>query len=226
MTAAISTQAQLPGDNALIVFPETYWVTETPTGLAFEPDTPIEVWGPLTERLVRQSKRIEWFIGDAIRFGEAAYGEDRYTQWVEQTGLSENTLTTYRWVAERIEPLRRRKDVGWSHHREVASLPVPAQESLLDRAEGAGWTRWQVRQAAKAEREKSEGRSATPDGTPIPDGPELWHPGIEHLTDEARAALEAHAPGGRHRQGYVAGFIAALLYADQQDCFVAWGGPA
>ena len=118
----------LPG-NALVLAPEARYVQETDTGLLFEADTPIEVWGSLTERLIRQSKRLEWAIGDALRFGEDAYPE-LYAQWVEETGLSENTLMTYRWVAERIEPLRRRKDVGWSHHREVASLPVPVQQSL------------------------------------------------------------------------------------------------
>jgi hypothetical protein len=217
----------LPG-NALVLAPEAPYVRETDTGLVFEPDTPIEVWGALTDRLIRQSKRIEWAIGDAIRFGEQAYGEDRYTQWIEETGLSENTLTTYRWVAERIEPLRRRKDLGWSHHREVASLPVPAQETLLDAAESAGLTRWQVRQAAKVERERIEGRAATTDGTPLDDDPPLvWVPGKADLTDEAREALEQRLAGmGKsYRIGGERMWIDALVWGDVRDAFTSWEGP-
>ena len=216
----------LPG-NALVLAPEARYVRETDTGLLFEADTPIEVWGVLVERLVRQHKRIEWAIGDAIRFGEQAY-EDRYTQWIEETGLSENTLTTYRWVAERIDPLRRRKDVGWSHHREVASLPAPVQETLLDRAESEGLTRWAVRQAAKIEREKIEGKATDTTGAPLDEPDLVWRPGKEDLTDAARLALESVLAevGARHRVGIEAGWIRALLWADQRNSFTSWEGPA
>jgi hypothetical protein len=210
---------------ALLRTSELPYVTEAATGLSFADDTPFEVWGFLIERLVRQSKRIEWAIGDAIRFGEQAYGDDRYTQWIEETGLSENTLTTYRWVAERIDPLRRRKDVGWAHHREVASLPAPVQETLLDRAESAGMTRWALRQAAKIEREKIEGKAVAATGEPI-DEPELaWNPTTVDLTDEARSALLAQAPQGRFRTAWISGAIWALVWNGAEDAFTEWKGP-
>lgn len=224
MIAVISTQAQLPGDNALVLLPEAYYVRETETGLVFRPDTPIEVWGALMERLVRQEKRIQWAIGDAINFAEQAYDGHKYEQWVEQTGLSENTLSTMRWVAERIDPLRRRKDVGWSHHREVAALPADVQDRLLDRAEDKGLTRWDVRKAAQVEREKLGGSAETVDGTALDEPALAWRPTKDDLTDDARAALESKLAevGKSYRVGVEAGFIWALVFTEARDCFREW----
>lgn len=224
MTAGI---AILGEDERVLVGQHIEWryVTETTTGLIFSDDTPIEVWGALTERLIRQQKRIEWAIGDALQFGERRYG-DTYAQWVEQTGLAENTLATIKWVAGAIERSRRREDVGWAYHREVASLPIPEQEKALDAAETAGMTRYELRQEVRKRQDRLAGQAVDAAGTPLTDAESLWVPGLEDLTEEARAALEAHAPGGRHRTGYVAGFCAALVWAEQRDAFLPgkWRG--
>lgn len=218
--SAATFEVILPG-NALVLAPEARYVTETPTGLRFEIDTPLEVVGAIIERLSRQHKRIEWALGDAMNFAEHRYG-DTYAQWADETGLSENTLATIKWVAGAVESSRRREDVGWSHHREVAALPPEKQDALLERAADKGMTRWEVRQAAKVEAEQLRGRAVTADGACAAEEPEPlhWVPDVSELTEEARAALEAHAPGGRHRLGYVSGFLRALIYADQQDCFL------
>jgi hypothetical protein len=137
----VATQAQLPGDNALeiaalvteeamaqldvLIQPaEAPFVHETPTGLAFEWDTPLPIWSVLTVRLIVQHKRLEWAIADAVNFGRDAYG-DLYAQWVQETGLAKRTLTNYARIGQLMEPARRRADVSFSHHAEVATLPVP-----------------------------------------------------------------------------------------------------
>jgi hypothetical protein len=220
-TYAIEVRPEDIGDM-LVQGHEHQYVTETPTGLVFREDTPLEVVGALIERLTRQSKRIEWALGDALQFAERRYG-DTYAQWVEETGLSENTLATYRWVADRIEPLRRRKDVGWSHHREVAGIDDPTiQDRLLDEAADKGMTRWEVRQRVKAEQEQRRGHAVAADGAALDTEPLTWQPGISDLTAEARAALEANAPGGRHRLGYEQGFLRGLVYADARTAFKEW----
>lgn len=207
----------LPG-NALVLAPEARYVTETPTGLQFSPDTPIEVWGTLVTRLQRQQRLIEWALADAINFGEAAYGE-LYAQWVEETGLTKRTLANIASVGRRIESSRRREHVSFAHHAEVAYLPVPDQESLLEAAESRGWTRYDLRDAVRERKRALAGGAVDAVGTPLTDPEIVWHPTLEDLTDEARAALEAHAPGGRHRTGYVAGWLWALVYAEARDCF-------
>lgn len=135
---------------------EAAYVQETPTGLLFAPDTPIEVWGRLTERLIRQSKRLHWCIADAINFGDAAYGET-YAQWVEETGLSVQTLTNIAWIGRRIPHERRREGVDFSYHGEVAALEPEDQDAILDAAEAQGLKNAEVRVLArhtKRERER------------------------------------------------------------------------
>lgn len=217
----------LPSEGPALVLPaEQAYVTETPTGLIFREDTPIDLWGALTERLIRQHKRLEWAIGDALQFGERRYG-DTYTAWVEETGLAENTLATIKWVAGKIEPLRRREDVGWSHHREVAALPPPVQDRLLDEAADKGLTRWEVRRAAKFEREKLEGTAVDVTGAPVETADLAWCPTKADLEDGCRAALESRLAemSARLRSAYEAGWCQALVYAEALDCFTREPAP-
>lgn len=221
MTMTVVVLDTEDGPSLLVAEEQTY-ITETATGLAFAPNTPVEILGNLLTRLTRHHKRLEWCIGDAINFGETNY-PGMYEQWVEQTGLAENTLSTMRWVAERIPSLRRREDVGWSHHREVAPLSPEKQDALLERAADKGMTRWQVRQAVRVEQEQLRGRAVNAEGEPMcaaESEPLVWAPDVSDLTDEARALLESNAPGGRHRLGYVSGFLRALVVTDQESMFL------
>lgn len=55
------TEALCEDEPSTLLMPhESAYVTETATGLTFHPETPLEVVGPLIERLTRQHKRIEW----------------------------------------------------------------------------------------------------------------------------------------------------------------------
>jgi hypothetical protein len=220
-TYAIEVRPEDIGDM-LVQGHEHQYVTETPTGLVFREDTPLEVVGALIERLTRQSKRIEWALGDALQFAERRYG-DTYAQWADETGIAENTLATIKWVAGKIERSRRREDLGWSHHREVAGIDDPIiQDRLLDEAADKGMTRWEVRQRVKAEQEQKRGHAVAADGAALDTLPLAWVPAISDLTAEARAALEANAPGGRHRLGYEQGFLRGLVFADARTAFKEW----
>lgn len=212
--AALVTEEAMARTDVLLIGAETAFVTETPTGLAFDADTPLEVWAPLVVRLEVQRKRLEFCLADAIIFGEQAYG-DIYAQWVQETGLNKRTLQNIARIGRTIEPARRRAGLSFAHHEAVASLPVPEQESLLDRAERAGMTRYDLRDAVRERKRQLEDES-------VAEVSLTWTPGIEDLTDEARAALEANAPGGRHRQGYVAGFIRALIWRHDTEAFKEW----
>jgi hypothetical protein len=207
-------------EPALVLFMEQDWVTETPTGLVFAEDTPLAVWAGLTTRLLRQRKVLEWAIADAINFGEAAYGE-MYSQWVEETGLAKHTLTNIAAVGRRVELSRRRDNVSFSHHAEVAYLPVPDQEKLLDTAESAGWTRYELRDAVRERKDQLRGRETEPPDSLV------WVPQKSDLTPEARCELERRLAGvgKRHAIGYERAWLDCLLYTDQQDAFTDWKGP-
>jgi hypothetical protein len=207
----------LPG-NALVLASEANYVTETPTGLLFAVDTPLEMVGAIIERLTRQQKRIEWAIGDALNFAEHRYG-DTYAQWAEQTGLAENTLATIKWVASKVESSRRREDVGGSHHREVAPLPPAEQDALLEQAADKGMTRWELRQAVKQREESARGTVA--DSESEPDALPL---SAADLTDEARQALSYRLAGvgARHRTGYERAWIDCIVWLEARDCLTRW----
>lgn len=133
---------------SLLLPHETPYVTETDTGLDFRADTPVGIWGPLTARLIRAHQKIEFALADAINFGRR-YGED-YGQWVHETGRSKQGLVDIAWVGRAIEPSRRRDTVSFGHHREVASLPAPMQDTLLDMVEAdpQKWPQKRLRAAA------------------------------------------------------------------------------
>lgn len=197
MSLAIS----LPLENALVLAPEAGYVTETPTGLAFRADTPIEIWGALTERLIAAHHRLEWAIADAINFGEQAYGE-RYAQWVEETGLAKRTLQNIASIGRRVEASRRREGVSFSHHEAVASLAPADQELLLDRAVDEGLTRYELRDAVREHKHRLRAQEPT-------DGP--WRPEIEDLVPDAQKALRKALRGfSGDPDAYVRGWLDAL----------------
>ena len=217
--AAAVTEESMTRVNVLISGSETVFVDETPTGLIFEDDTPIEVWARLTVRLIVQSKRIEWALADAITFGEHAYG-DLYAQWVDETGLTKRTLQNIARIGRAIPAARRRAAVSFAHHAEVASLPIPEQESLLEAAESAGMTRYDLRDAVRERKRRLEDQSAAPDEPTL-----VWIPQKSDLTDEARVELEQRLAGigRRHAIGYERAWLDALVWVEARDCFGEWG---
>jgi hypothetical protein len=207
----------LPG-NALVLAPEAHYVTETPTGLLFGEDTPLDVWASLVERLLTQHKRLEWALADAINFGSRRYGEV-YAQWVEQTQLAKKTLANIAWVGRSIESSRRREGLDFSYHAEVASLPVPEQDALLDAAEAAGMTRYELRAAARARKKDLAGAAVTVDGTVVASAD--LPPTKDDLSDDARLALETRLSemSARMRPGFEAGFVAGILWSGVGGAF-------
>jgi len=79
-------------------------------------------------------RSVAWWIGDWLRYGNAAYGE-RYSRAARVTGYDNQTLMNMVYVASRFEPERRRDKLSWSHHAEVAARDPSEQDEWLDRAE-------------------------------------------------------------------------------------------
>lgn len=214
----------LPG-NALVLAPEARYVQETATGLEFAPDTPLEVWGGLVSRLLSQHKKIEWAIADAINFGERRYGE-MYSQWVEQTHLAKKTLANIAWVGRKIESSRRREDVDFSYHAEVAVLDPKEQDSLLDLAVDKGLTRYELRDAVRERKQAIAGRAVDTTGAPVKPADDLeWRPQKSDLTDDVRRDLEVKLSemSASKRSAFEAGFLFALVYVNALDCFARDG---
>lgn len=167
-------------------------------GLDIEPGMKFDHWERLLRCLARAEQGIQWYIGDALNYGEREYGE-RYAQVLDahdKTGIPIDRLRQYQWVAEHVKPVTRVTTLDWSTHREVASLPEDKQREILQRGAreveaGRKYTRRQ------AEKESDRVKRA---GKPKPSDEELVLPPeartfLDHYMEEL-AKLAEEAPEG------------------------------
>lgn len=118
-----------------LTFPTRGLLTEN--GLELPTDLTYEEWLGVMGKLFTLEKVTWWAIGDALAFGETAYGE-KYAQAMalsQASGINVDTLRKAQWVAERVPVVLRRTSLSWSHHQTVAALDPAAQEALLAKAE-------------------------------------------------------------------------------------------
>lgn len=109
----------------------------TPTGLDLPPDLPFDEWREIGQTLQAVERSIQWLLGDWLRYGERQYGE-MYSQALDATDYTYQTLADAAWVAGKIESSRRKENLTFSHHKEVAKLEPEEQDELLNRAASEG----------------------------------------------------------------------------------------
>lgn len=109
------------------------YVRMTPTGLLFHKNgtMPIELWGELCGFVGVAREALRWAVGDALNYGERAYGED-YAQWMNELGCSYHTLQQYRRVAARIPYAERVQGVKWTAYQITAHLEPETRTALVD----------------------------------------------------------------------------------------------
>lgn len=111
---------------------------ELPLGLSFD------AWSQVGFTLRRIHKSWRWWIGDWVQYGEQKFGE-MASQITDELDLDYQQVADCAYVAGRIPISRRRENLSWSHHREVAKLPEPQADAMLAQAEEARWTRARLR---------------------------------------------------------------------------------
>lgn len=121
----------LPGRTSAVAL-------DLPDGLTFDE------WRGIGETLKGVEKSLMWWIGDWLCFGERRYGET-YSQAIDATEKSYSALSTAKSVAARFEVCRRRQNLSFAHHAEVAALPPEAADRLLKLAEDEGWSHKDLR---------------------------------------------------------------------------------
>jgi hypothetical protein len=112
-------------------------------------DPSFDEWSAATEWAQKTEKASTWWVGDLIEFGEHRFGE-KYSQVLDATGYAKQTLQGMSYVSRQIAPSRRRKDLSFALHREVAPLPPAEQDEWLDRCENDNLTREQLRAQIRA----------------------------------------------------------------------------
>jgi hypothetical protein len=116
----------------------------TETSLSLPADITYERYEALGVALSRAQDTVTWLIADWINFGHRVFGE-KYAQAAEETKLRPETLMNYASVANRVPAERRRPELKFGHHAEVASLPPDEQVEWLDRAVVNDWRRDDLR---------------------------------------------------------------------------------
>lgn len=128
--------------------PNKQHFTFTETGLAIDGQPSYDEWETMGRKLRRLNKGIQWAIGDWLVYGENHYGET-YTQALEWTDYTYYGLAHLRYVASRFPIERRRSDVPFSHHYEVASLDPEIADKFLSIASERCWSSRDLRTAVQ-----------------------------------------------------------------------------
>ncbi len=108
----------------------------------------------------------QWWIGDWVRFGTARYGE-KYQLAAKLTGYDEHSLRNIAYVASRYPQIsRRRDDLSFSHHAELAAMEPAEQDRWLERARAQRMSVSALRASLREHRQ-----SATREAAPRPTAP-------------------------------------------------------
>jgi hypothetical protein len=124
-----------------------------PTGLQLPGRVSFETWLDIGRHLAASVSSSTWCLGDWLIYGETAF-TGRYREAVERTSLDYQTLRNYAWVARRFPLSRRRENLSFGHHAEVAALPEPEQDFWLRKAEQYHWSRNEIRREVRASRKE------------------------------------------------------------------------
>ena len=127
----------------------------SPISLTLPPDLSYDHWERIGRQLQLANVAVQWWIGDWLVYGEHHWRE-KYAQAVQQFGRAEQTLMNYHYVAKAISPSRRREEVDFSTHAEVAGLDEEDQERILSKAAHEGSTRKQVRREVERARKAKQ----------------------------------------------------------------------
>ena len=111
----------------------------TQTSLELTPGMDFDEWESIVQQLAVMDKGVQWWLGDALNYGERAYGE-MYAQAIEATGFEYQRLANYKWVSSKIEFSTRVENLSWTHHREVADLSPDEQAKWLELATTEKWS--------------------------------------------------------------------------------------
>jgi hypothetical protein len=104
-----------------------------PLNLTLPESLSFEQWAEVGRNLCRSDQVMKWWIGDWAAFGLRKYGQLK--EFAEINGINYQSLRDMAWVSEKVELSRRRDNLEWSKHREVAALEPKDQEKWLAKAE-------------------------------------------------------------------------------------------
>lgn len=132
-------------------------------GLSAIGEPTFKQWEEVGEFIRKAEGAVHFWIGDWLNYGEKKYGE-MYTQALDETKYKYQTLVNDVWVASKVEFSRRRENLSYKHHQEVASLEPDEQVKLLDIAEKNDIKSKEFRKVVRDFKSKIKPSSELPEG--------------------------------------------------------------
>jgi hypothetical protein len=145
--------------NSMIEANFFHSIKVTKTALKMPKWMPIEDWMVVGHVLKYAAEGIQFWIGDWMAYGGKKYGE---SMW-QALDAKDQTLANWAWTARAVHPSRRREELPYSHHSEVAGLPADEQVEVLAEAVENNYTVKETREKVK---EKKEARRTQEFGKP------------------------------------------------------------
>jgi hypothetical protein len=148
-------------------------VKVTSKGLVLPEKLSFEEWLAVGRQIAERASAFAFAVGDWLFRGQWEYGKN-YAEAAEELGFDVGTMRNYASVAGRFDLARRRVDRRFSHHAAVASLDPPTADRLLEQAAKKDWSMRELREAARAERDRRQTPPAvSAPGDDEPDGQHL-----------------------------------------------------
>lgn len=131
----------------------------TRVGLEITGAPSFEQWCAYGQTLGEIEGAIQWWRGDWLNYGERAYGE-KYAQAIEAFGREYQTLANYAYVTSRITLSRRRENLVFGIHAEVAPLEPVEQIRYLDLAAAEGLSIEKLRKRIAKDKRRRQAQEA------------------------------------------------------------------
>lgn len=100
------------------------------SGIRFPVVISYDEWAALAAPIGRMVRLSMWVLGDWLNEGTERFGE-LAEQAVALTGLDYDTIRNARWVTTKFPLERRRPELSFTHHQEVAGLDPEVADRLL-----------------------------------------------------------------------------------------------
>ena len=126
------------------------------TNLTFKRDVSKEEWMDVFKALKQVEGCVQFWIGDCLAYRQQKWG--MYDDIAEETGYETKALRNIKYVADNVELSRRKDNLSFSHHVEVASLPPEKQELFLNMAVEDKLSVRDLRNKIKKEKRNDEAR--------------------------------------------------------------------
>jgi len=135
--------------------------TFNPLELTLPETLPLEEWAAVGRQLCRADQVMQWWLGDWAAFGNRKYGQLK--EFAAANNLNYAGLRQAAWVSSSVELSRRRDNVEWSKHMEVAALKPKEQTKWLAKVADESLTRADLRRQIRLAGGKQNAL--------VPDGP-------------------------------------------------------